>query len=111
MWGTIFTFLLSIVGSLAGRVLVSLGLGMVSYAVMNVLIDGVISQITTSYQSTGGVVLELLNLAGVGQVIGILTAALVTRTALIAGTRIASVVGLSGSSGTSSGFGLPPGST
>ncbi|MDP3876531.1 MAG: DUF2523 domain-containing protein [Methylobacter sp.] len=107
MWGTLATFLLSIVGSLAGRVLVSLGLGMVSYAGLNVLLSGVIAQVNASYGATGGVVLQLLNMAGAGQAIAILTAALVTRTALIAATKITSVTGLSGYS-SGSGFGHSP---
>lgn len=84
MWGTLSTLLISIVGTLAGRVLLSVGIGMVTYAALNTLVDGVVSQITSNYQSTGGVVLEFLNMAGAGQALGILTAALVTRTALVA---------------------------
>jgi len=82
--GGLAAFLISIAGTLAGRVLLAVGIGMVSYAGLNVLVSNVVSQITASYQSTGGIVLQFLNLAGAGQAIGILTAALVTRTALVA---------------------------
>ncbi len=84
MWVALASFLISIVGTLAGRVLLSVGIGMVSYAALNTLVEGVISNVTSNYQSVGGVVLQFLNLAGAGQAIGILSAALVTRTALVA---------------------------
>jgi len=81
---TLYAFLVSIAGTLTGRVLLALGIGMVSYAGLNVITANVISQISASYNSAPGFVLNLLNLAGAGHALGILTSALVTRTSLIA---------------------------
>lgn len=96
---TLATFLLSIAGSLAGRVLLSLGLGMVSYAGLNLLVSQLVDLVKISYTSTNGVVLQILNLAGAGAAMGILVAALVTRVSLMAITKISSIAGFPGASG------------
>ncbi len=75
-------FLLSITGSIAARVLVSLGIGFASYAALSTLAASVVSNVTSNYNSMDSVVLNLVNLAGAGQAMGILLAALVTRASL-----------------------------
>ena len=85
-------FLLSIVGSLAGRALLSVGIGMVSFAGLNILLSHVTDLVKSNYQSTAGVVLDILNLAGAGQAVGILIAALITKTALVAIKKLASIL-------------------
>jgi hypothetical protein len=80
----IAAFLLSITGSVVARVLTSLGIGFVSYAALSTLADTVVARVTDNYNATSSVVLGLLNLAGAGQALGILTAALVARASLLA---------------------------
>lgn len=85
---TLASFLMAITGSLAARVLTSLGIGFLSYAALNTLAASVVSHITTNYNGMGSVPLALINLAGGGQVLGILCAALITRASLIAIKRL-----------------------
>lgn len=82
--GFIGPFLMSIAGSLAARVMVSLGIGVVSYIGFNTLVTAVNDQVHSAYGSAYGIPLDLLNMAGAGQAIGILTGALVTRVSLMA---------------------------
>jgi len=81
MWST---FLLSITGSIAARVLTSLGIGIFSYAAISSVLNIVIANITSQYQSMNSVVLNILNLAGVGQALGIIIAAMTVRASLLA---------------------------
>jgi hypothetical protein len=81
MWAT---FLLSITGSIAARVLTSLGIGIFSYAAISSVLNIVIANITSQYQSMNSVVLNILNLAGVGQALGIIIAAMTVRASLLA---------------------------
>lgn len=85
---TLASFLMAITGSLAARVLTSLGIGFLSYAALSTLASTVVNNITSNYNALGGVVLPLLNLAGGGQVMGIMCAALVTRASLLAVKKI-----------------------
>lgn len=49
MWGTISTFVLGLTGSVVARVMLSIGLGVVSYASLSVYTDNVVSHISSSY--------------------------------------------------------------
>ncbi|MDO9141122.1 MAG: DUF2523 domain-containing protein [Methylobacter sp.] len=88
---TLAAFLLSIAGTLTGRVLLALGIGWVSYSGLNVLVSQIVDLVKVNYQSLSGVVLQILNLAGAGDAMGILIAALVTRTALVAIKKLAAI--------------------
>lgn len=79
---TLATFLLGITGSLAARVLTSLGIGFVSYAALTTLASAVVANVTSNYQSMSSQILGLLNLAGGGTGLGIILAALVTKASL-----------------------------
>jgi hypothetical protein len=81
MWAS---FLLSITGSIAARALTSLGIGIFSYAAITALLNTVISNLTSNYQSMNSIVLNILNLAGLGQALGIIIAALTVRASLLA---------------------------
>lgn len=77
-------FLLSITGSIAARVMTSLGIGIFSYAAIDTLITAVNNQILTNFNSMGVFALAIVNLAGGSQVIAIITAAFVTKGSLMA---------------------------
>jgi hypothetical protein len=62
----------------------SLGIGFATYGALSALAAVVVNNISSNYNALGGVVLNLLNLAGAGQALGVLTAALVTRASLLA---------------------------
>lgn len=81
---TLASFLLGITGSLAARVLFSLGFGFFSYTALTALASSVTSAITSVYSSLDITVLSILNLAGLGQYLGIVLAAITTRASLMA---------------------------
>ena len=81
---TFAQFLMAISGSIAARVLLSLGIGIVSYSAINTLAQTVKNNVTQNYNALDSVVLSLLNLAGAGEALGILLAALITRASLVA---------------------------
>jgi len=80
---TLAAFLISVIGPLAKRLLVSLGIGVVSYAALSTLLNDLIQSTLTNYQLIDSKVLAILNLAGVGTALGIITGGLVTSLSLI----------------------------
>jgi hypothetical protein len=85
---TLAAFLLSITGTLAARVLFSLGFGLFSYAALTTLASSVITTAQTYYGQVDTTVLQLINLGGIGQFLGILSAALITKASLAAIKRL-----------------------
>jgi hypothetical protein len=81
-------FLMALVGPLARRVLLSLGLGVISYAGLSLVASQVVDAVRASYNGMTGVVLDLVNLIGFGQAVGIVLGAIVARAALAAVARI-----------------------
>lgn len=75
-------WLLSIAGSIAGRVLLALGIGIVSYAGLSTFVSSVNNQIQANYNSLPSTTLQLANLGGLGDFLSIVTAAFVTRVSL-----------------------------
>lgn len=78
------TFLMAITGSIAARVLTSLGIGIFSYSAFTTVINTVITNVTTNYNGMPSFALNIVNLAGGGQCMGILFAALTVRASLMA---------------------------
>lgn len=81
---TIAAFLISITGTLSARVLVSLGFGVFSYAALTALASTVIGNAQAKYALIDPTTLQLINLGGVGEFLGILAAGLTTRAAMMA---------------------------
>lgn len=81
---TLSSFLMSISGSIASRVMLSLGIGIVSYKAMDTLAATVKNNVTISYNAIDPITLNILNMAGVGQALGILLAAMIARASLVA---------------------------
>lgn len=84
MWATIATFVLGLTGSVAARVLTSLGIGFVAYSALDTIASGLVGHAKDNYNSIGGVVLQILNLSGGGTALNILTSAMITKAALMA---------------------------
>jgi hypothetical protein len=80
--GTLAAVLLGLTGSIAARVLTSLGIGIISYAALSTLAATVVASVTSNYNLLDPVIFNLLNLAGAGQAMGILCAAMITRASL-----------------------------
>lgn len=87
---TLASFLLGIVGTLAGRVLLSLGIGWISYAGIATALNAVRGHIATAW-GAGGSVINLMYLAGMGEAVGILLAAFSVRAALYGISRLGKV--------------------
>lgn len=84
-WGG---FLAGAVGPLAKKALVSLGVGVISYAAAKAVIDQVSASITSSMAGIGGDVYQLLALAGFVDAVSICLAAVTTAAALAFGKRL-----------------------
>jgi hypothetical protein len=84
IWALLGPFLIAITGSIAARVLLSLGMGVVSYAVLSTLANDFVNHIQATYSLLNGSVLALLNLFGFGTSLGILGSALITRATFMA---------------------------
>lgn len=77
---TLASFLMGIVGTLAGRVLLSLGIGWISYAGVSAALDAVRGHIVDAW-GVGGATIEMAYLAGMGEAVGILLAGFAVRSA------------------------------
>lgn len=87
---TLASFLLAIVGTLAGRVLLSLGIGWVSYAGITTALEAVRGHIVTAW-SVSSPVFNMLFLAGMGEAVGILLAAFAVRAAFFGIAKLGKV--------------------
>lgn len=83
-WAKLALFLSGMAGSLAGKVMLALGMSVVSYTALTVLSGQIVSFTQSSYSSISGITLQILNLAGAGQGIAIILSALVTKSGLMA---------------------------
>lgn len=88
---TLASFLLGIVGTLAGRVLLSLGIGWISYAGIAAALDSVRGQIETAWAAPSSV-FDIMFLAGMGQAVGIVLAAFSIRAAFYGIAKLGKVV-------------------
>lgn len=79
---TIAAFLLGIVGTLAGRVLLSLGIGFISYAGVTTALESVRGHIEDAW-GVSSPVINIMFLAGMGQAVGIILAAFTVRAAFL----------------------------
>jgi ABC-type branched-subunit amino acid transport system permease subunit len=81
---TIASFLIGIAGSLAARVLLSLGFVIFSYAGVSLMFNQIIGQMQGQYNSLPAATLAMANLGGAGEFFGIITGAFLARLTLIA---------------------------
>jgi hypothetical protein len=80
---TFWTFLIGIAGTLAVRVLVALGIGIVSYFALTTYVSNAISSMQNQYNSLPSITLQLANLGGIGEFLAIITASIVVRVSLL----------------------------
>lgn len=73
------TFLLAMVQPLVARVLVSLGLSLVTFTGMSVAIDLLTTRAVTAWGGLPASILQLAGLAGIGEALSIITGAVATR--------------------------------
>lgn len=72
-------FLENAVGPLAKRVMGALGLGVLSYAAVGLIMQQAIDFAKTQYLGLPSIMLNLAGLAGIGQGLGIIAAAMIFR--------------------------------
>lgn len=82
--GTLTAWLMSIAGSVAARVLLSLGFGLVSFAGLSTLINGMIADAQSNYSALPASVLQLAGLLGVPDALGIIAFGITTRVSMFA---------------------------
>lgn len=82
MLAALASLLIAITSSVAARALVSLGFGFVTYAALTALATTVVAAVTTNYNHLSSDTLNILNMAGAGQGLGVILAALVTKASL-----------------------------
>lgn len=75
LWGA----LLSLTGSLVGRVLIALGLSVVTYTGLNASLDWLKSQAVVAMSGAGAQVLGMLGVMKVGECISIIFSAMLAR--------------------------------
>lgn len=85
-------FLALSVGALVKRALLALGLGIITYSGLQAAFDAVQAQVIANYGQMTGASMQLADLAGVGQTIGILLGALAARVGIAVISRIGRVL-------------------
>lgn len=80
--------MMALSGSLAARVLTSLGIGFISYESLNALVDNLKQQVLQNYHGLPADMMGLLGLSGIEESIQITLAAFVTRAGLMAIKRL-----------------------
>lgn len=85
-------FLEKSAGPLAVRVMSALGLGVISYGALNIVIEAAIFYAQTQYSGLPNVIANLLGLAGVGECLGIIAAAITFRVSMTAGRKTIGVL-------------------
>lgn len=88
---TIAGFVMAIAGSLAARILTSLGIGWISYNGIMSAIGYVKTQVDAAF-SVASPVLDVLLLAGMGHAVGILLAAITARGMLYGFAQLGRVI-------------------
>lgn len=86
------TFLGAAVAPLAKRVLTALGMGYISYTILTTIIDQAIMYAKDQYLGLPSAVLGLAGLAGIGECMGIITAAITFRIGFIAQRKVIGVL-------------------
>lgn len=87
----LFAFLLAAVWPLAKKVLVSLGIGWVTYSGLTLIVDQVKQEIVATFGQVGGATMQILTLSGIPQAVGIVLGALTAGAALLVYSRLQKV--------------------
>ncbi len=85
---TISVFLMSLVGPVVKRILVSLGVGLVSYAAISTAVNALLGSAKSAWGGMSGDVLSLVELSGANTAISIIAGAIVAKVALMAVTKL-----------------------
>lgn len=75
LWASFY----SMIGTLVGRVLFSLGMGFFTYGGISIMLDQIKAQVIANFSGAGGVILGILATAKVDQCISILFSAVLIK--------------------------------
>lgn len=92
MGGLFGAFLAMSIGPLVKRALVAIGVGTITYTGLQAAFSAAQASVIVAYGAMGAGSLQLANLAGVAQVLGIILGAMGGRIAIIAVNKIGSVL-------------------
>ncbi len=81
-------FLESIAAPIVRKVLVSLGFGVVTFGVITATLNQLLSIAQTNYSSITGIAASLLSIAGAGEAMGLIAAALAFRATFMSGKAL-----------------------
>jgi hypothetical protein len=86
---TTFTaVMMGLTGSITARVMTTLGLGFINYEALKTIAEQLKTALLASYAAVDVDILNVLNLAGVGEYLNIVLAAIITKAGLMAIKRI-----------------------
>lgn len=85
-------FLSASIGALARKAMIAIGLGTITYAGLQAAFNAAQSQVISHYGQGPAAAMQLADLAGVGQTIGILLGAMAARVGMVALSRIGKVL-------------------
>jgi hypothetical protein len=88
---TLFAFLLSAVWPLVKKVMISMGVGIVSYAGLTLVATQIQNSVSAAWGQVGGVALQILSLAGIPESMGIILGGISAKAALVAIGKIGRV--------------------
>lgn len=86
-------FLMAMVTPLVGRILLALGMAVVTFTGMDLVVNQVISSAQGAYGSMPATMLQLAGLAGIGQALSIITGAILTKVVIWQLQRSARILG------------------
>jgi hypothetical protein len=81
-------FLTTYGGYIVAKILISLGIGVISYAAVTALISQLLTLAQTHYGSFPAFALQIANLAGFGQAFGIIAGSLLFRVSFVFANKI-----------------------
>lgn len=84
----LFAFLTGAVGPLAAQVLISLGMGVISFAAIATALGAVLSAAQGHFTGLGGYAFAFASIAGFGEGLGIIAGAMVFKAAYLALPRL-----------------------
>ena len=91
--GSLAAWLLAMAGPLAARVLAALGIGWVSFAAYEVLVDAVVGSIGGLWGGLVGSVAAMAGLLGLTTAVGVMCGAMAARVSLIVANKVLGKLG------------------
>lgn len=91
MGGTIAALLMSLVGPMARRVLLSLGIGVVSYVGVDAAVTAALDSVRSALSGLSGDALQIMALSGIFQGLGIMAGGIMARVSMMVLKRFAAI--------------------